>query len=279
MLTPGSGWPSRVITNPRSTATRLGSMAPRATPVWRGALPVYRNFDDVSRSVATLRSTGGATVAGSGGKFPPTVTVDGVPVLPAASSAARITLSPLWAGSVAVKPPAAVAPTVTVCPVRALARRTRAFASTLPGAPVTVTWPPVTGPTLTSSGLTKAGGTVSMVNCDVASATLPTWSWSVAARRWGPSARVARNVALVAVTAKSAVASASSSWTRKLPRSTRDASSLYVIVNRSAAVFRSAPSGGSRRRSGGRVSTRLALIVTVAGSLSSCPSLTTSWAT
>src|SRR5262245_45838723 len=101
-------------------------------------------------SVATLRSRGGATVAGSGG-----TTVTGVAglVLPAASVLVSDNTSPLCAAIVATKLPPAVAVTLTLRPVWVLVSHTWALASTLPAAPVTVTWPFVTGPTVTEAGL------------------------------------------------------------------------------------------------------------------------------
>ena len=64
---PEMGVPSPLRTRPRSTATRVISMVPGMTPVWMGSAPVYRNSVDEAMSVGTLGSTGGATVAGSGG--------------------------------------------------------------------------------------------------------------------------------------------------------------------------------------------------------------------
>src|SRR5437660_7369882 len=75
------GWPSRAMTLPRSTATRLESIVPWATPVCIGVLPVYRNWVEVRTSEATLLFSGGATLLGSGGSTSvgPRVAV-GVPV-------------------------------------------------------------------------------------------------------------------------------------------------------------------------------------------------------
>ena len=67
MLTPGSGAPARVSTRPRMTMTRCGSMVPGSTPVWMGLGPLYRKSVALYMLVATPRSSGGASVDGSGG--------------------------------------------------------------------------------------------------------------------------------------------------------------------------------------------------------------------
>src|SRR5262249_31523697 len=83
-----------------------------------------------------------------GREEPPTGRGGAAGGLPAVSVTVRVTPSPGCAASVAVKAPAVVATTVTCWPVRVLRRVTRAPPSTLPGAPVRVTCPLVTGPTV-----------------------------------------------------------------------------------------------------------------------------------
>src|SRR2546426_4525442 len=69
--------------------------------------------------------------------------------------------SPAWAAIWAVKLPSALAVTVTFSPVRVLVIVTRAPPSTLPAAPVTVTWPLVTPLTVISPRVGAGGGSVS----------------------------------------------------------------------------------------------------------------------
>src|SRR5437867_10483792 len=81
--------------------------------------------------------------------------------LPAASVTTMDHTSPAWAAIWAVKLPSALAVTVTFSPVRVLVIVTRAPPSTLPAAPVTVTWPLVTPLTVISPRLGAGGGSVS----------------------------------------------------------------------------------------------------------------------
>src|SRR6266403_1909172 len=60
--------PVESMTLPRTIAARLRSIVPGATPVCTGFGPVYRNPVDSAMVVATEGSTGGAIVAGSGGR-------------------------------------------------------------------------------------------------------------------------------------------------------------------------------------------------------------------
>ena len=79
---------------------------------------------------------------------PPIVTVVGALAWPAASVVMKDKVSPLRAVIVAVKLPSAVAVTVAIWPVRVLVIVTWAPPATLPIAPMIVTCPFVTGPTV-----------------------------------------------------------------------------------------------------------------------------------
>src|SRR3954453_6678696 len=116
-------------------------------------------------SVATVRSRGVATVAGSGGspssEEPGTVALTAALRLPAASARTMDRTSPGWPARLAVKLPSGPAVAVTVDPVRVLVRMTAAPGSTAPAEALTVTAPPAPGDTVTREGSRAAGGTVS----------------------------------------------------------------------------------------------------------------------
>src|SRR5437870_3827357 len=57
------------MTLPRRTAVRVSWIVPLSTPVWMGFGPLYRNWLAPYTVVATLKSSGGATAAGSGGRL------------------------------------------------------------------------------------------------------------------------------------------------------------------------------------------------------------------
>src|SRR5439155_3100739 len=93
------------------------------------------------RFVATLRSRGGATVAGSEGSPLPTVTVVAGLLWPVVSVTTRDSVSPPCAAIWRVKLPFACTVAVAVCLVRVLVSVTVVPAVPAPVAPVTVTNP------------------------------------------------------------------------------------------------------------------------------------------
>src|ERR1700720_3031542 len=179
MLTPGSALPSRFMTLPRITETVRGSIAPAATPVWIAVLPEYRNCVAAAKSVATVGSSGGARVEGSGG-IPGggggpagTTTLAGWLRLPAASVSTIVSVSPPDAAIAAVKLPSAATVTETTCPVRTSETEAAAPASAAPGLALTVTWPLTTALTMTRPGSTGFGGMLSRVTLMVICEALP----------------------------------------------------------------------------------------------------------